>query len=451
MLRSIQPDRPTPPGATPRPRPGRVTRGVGIVWALVGGAVAAGLVGCSERHGGDPAIDADRASVPSAGQPCSAGRVGMARTVERRPLVLADGTEAYVEPMNLMRVGSDLVVVGSPTYTWEVGGTRANMASYGAHLAAYLDPVTPRLVEMPVDVPAGVVRSIALGDRRWGALFSEADPEAFSQFSEVVDLWYAEYDGEAWSEVERLPLPDGLELFVGSSSALVSRGDAIGWVVVTDRGGAAVHYEREGGAWRYEIIEERGMEAAAQASGSSGVWMALSGVDPDLPAWTKTLRLFRWASGWQFVSRVATVEAYTEIRDPFVTVLPEGVTVTWREVSAAGSPAMARVGVGADHPGELLLLDPSTEQAKPIGMPDGSPAWVVQHVNAVTGLDELRLLRIEGPGTHIAQRIPYPLRGFYAALATGPDEVLVTGSEFNPDPAHATVRSLTLRLSSSCQ
>ena len=193
------------------------------------------------------------------------------------------------------------------------------------------------------------------------------------------------------------------------------------------------------------------MEAAAQASGSSGVWMALSGVDPDLPAWTKTLRLFRWASGWQFVSRVATVEAYTEIRDPFVTVLPEGVTVTWREVSAAGSPAMARVGVGADHPGELLLLDPSTEQAKPIGMPDGSPAWVVQHVNAVTGLDELRLLRIEGPGTHIAQRIPYPLRGFYAALATGPDEVLVTGSEFNPDPAHATVRSLTLRLSSSCQ
>jgi hypothetical protein len=373
-----------------------------------------------------------------------------AEPTERRPLVLPDGTEAYVEPMNLMRVGSDFVVVGAPTYTWEVGSPRVQMATDGAYLAAYLDEDSPRLIEKPIDVPVGIVRSIPLDDHRWGALFSEADPEAFSQLSVAVALWYAEYDGERWSEVEQLPIPEDRGLFVGSSSPLASLDGGIGWVVVTGNGGSVLHYERRDGAWRFEVVEDHGMEAAALASGPSGAWLALSGVDPALPVWTKSVRLYRWDGRWQFDRRVATVERYTQIRDISVAVLPGGVTLTWREVSEQGSRAMARVGLGTDAPGTLVSVDPKAEQAKPVATTAGVPAWVVHHTNDVPGSAELRFVRFNEGRADLIWTIPYPYTGYYAALATGPDEVLVTGSEFDPDPARPTVRSLTLRLSTTC-
>jgi len=193
------------------------------------------------------------------------------------------------------------------------------------------------------------------------------------------------------------------------------------------------------------------MEAAATVSGPSGTWLALSGVDPDLPVWTKSVRLFRWGSGWQFVSRVATVATYTEIQDLFVSELPDGATVTWRELSRQGASAMARVGISTDSPGTPLVVDAHAQQAKPLTLANGTPAWVVQHVSEITGLADLRLVRLEGRGTTVSWRIPYPYTGYYAATPAGPNEVLVTGSEFDPDPARPTVRSLTLRLSSSCQ
>ena len=88
----------------------------------------------------------------------------------RLPLALgtADGPHAYVEPKALMRADDDLVVVGSPTYTWERGGPMARMTSDGAHVAAYLDVDAPRLVELPMDVDAREVRAAALDDRARG-------------------------------------------------------------------------------------------------------------------------------------------------------------------------------------------------------------------------------------------------------------------------------------------
>jgi hypothetical protein len=372
--------------------------------------------------------------------------------VERRPLVLPDGTEAYIEPMNLMKVGSDFVVVGAPSYTWVVGGTRVIMASDRVHIAAYLDEVSPRLVEIPIRVRPGIVRSVVLDDGRWGVLFSQADPEERFALEGAVGLWYAEYDGTHWSDLERVPLPaEPQDLVVGTSSGLVRRDDALAWVVVYGHEGSILEYERRNGAWRFDVIEDRGMEGTAMASDPSGVWLALSGVDPELSEWTRSLRLFRWTSrGWQFVSRVTTVDPYTEIVNLFLNATPAGVTVTWGELSAGGAVAKARVGIGPDTAGVALVLDSPAQQAKPIDAPDGAPAWVVQHVNSVTGLSELRLVRAEGRDVSVEWAIPYPYTGFYAATAASPDEVLVTGSEFDPDPARPTVRSLTLRLSSSC-
>ena len=179
--------------------------------------------------------------------------------------------------------------------------------------------------------------------------------------------------------------------------------------------------------------------------------LALSGVDPDLPVWTKSVRLFRWDAGWQYVHRVATVETHTQIRGLYMTVLSGGVALTWREVSEQGSTAMARVGIDIDTAGTRLIVHANAQQAQSFEMAEGVLAWVVQHTNEATGSAELRLVRRDEGRADVIWTIPYPYTGYYAATASGPNEVLVTGSEFDPDPARPTVRSLTLRLSTSCQ
>jgi hypothetical protein len=397
------------------------------------GACAALAVGCSRS---------DLAAVDA----CSAG------TAERRPLALPDGLEAYVEPVSLLRVGRSFVVVGSPTYTWMVGGARATQTSANAHIAAYLDASAPRLVAKPLDVPVGMVRAVALDEGRWGVLFSESVLDDFGISRELVGIWYAEYDGARWSEPEPIPLPSDPEitLVISSASPLVRQGGALSWAV-TDLRRGTFHYERRNGAWRVEVVEDRGGEAAALASEDSVLWLAVSGLDPDISGPRKSIRLFRWRDGWSLVRRYPTAEPYTEIHRPSLVVLPGGITLTWIESSPTGrDAARARVGLGVDDPGVEHLIDGAAQRVAPLAI-DDDPVWIVEHIDPVTDLPELRVLRADGGRAEVSRAIPYPYTGWYAATPAGPDEVLVTGPEFDPDPARASVRSLTLRLNLSCR
>jgi hypothetical protein len=324
------------------------------------------------------------------------------------------------------------------------------MVSQDAHLAAYLGEGVPRMVEAPLAVPMGVVRSVVLHERRWGALFSEHGADA-SWLDDLRHLWYAEYDGERWSPVESLPLPPNEDLNVSASSALVLDEGVLRWALVATGGNAFV-YERQDGAWRFEMVGEGRLETAALAAGPSGLWLALSGFDPGVSGPRKSVRLFHREVGWRLVSRNPTAEQYTELPGLSVAVLPGGVALTWIEATPGGElVALARHRITADDPGTLLVLDRGAERANPLSMPDGVPAWTVLHANTLTSTQELRFVRAEGDKASVLRVIPYPYTGWYAAMATGPNEVLVTGSEFNPDPAQPTVRSLTLRLNPFCR
>lgn len=415
------------------------------VTVLLGAAL---LAGCGGDGGGSSRGEPDApASTEAASARTTAGSCSW-EVVERRPLVLPDGRHAYVEPTNLMRVRDDLVVAGAPTYTWDVGGTRVDMLSEGAHVAAYLDEEAPRLVENPIEGSVGVVRSVVLDAPRWGALLEERGPSRDSR--DFVALWYAEYDGASWSEPERLPVPPDGRLFLGSSSALTMHGGAPTWVVVHNPEGAVLQYERRDGAWSYRSIAAEGVEAAAMAVGPSDTWLALSGLDPGIPGPIKSVRLFRWDDGWQLVSRNPTAEPYTEVPSMSVLALVDGAALTWMELGSS-TTVMARIGVAPDRPGRLIVVDESAAVVRPFVTDEAEPAWVVHHVNDITGAEDLRLLLPEGLGVVTALSVPYPYTGFYAPIAVAPGEVLVTGAEFSPDPARPTVRSLTLRLSSSCQ
>ena len=87
---------------------------------------------------------------------------------------------------------------------------------------------------------------------------------------------------------------------------------------------------------------------------------------------------------------------------------------------------------------------------RPLVTADGGTAWVVQHNDTIAAAAELRLVHLDRLGVRTTFAGPFPYTGYFGAIATGPDEVLVTGPDFDPDPTRATVRSLTLRLSPSC-
>jgi hypothetical protein len=388
-----------------------------------------------------------RAEAPASAEATASCAAG---ATERRPLILPDGQHAYVEPVNLMRVGESFVVAGSPTYTWAVGGARVVQTSAGAHIAAYLDEEAPRMVENPIDGRVGVVRTVPLDDRRWGALFTETDSREDWANGNVIALWYAEYDGEAWSNPEVVPLPADTSLRLGffNSSQLVRFEGGLSWVAA-DLRSATYRYERLDGRWSTEVAETHGGEATAMAADASGLWLAVSGLDPAISEPRKSIRLFRWRDAWELVHRFPTGETYSEIRKPKLTAVAEGLSLTWREEAPGGrTTARARVGITVDDPGAALLLDDDPLRAEPVALPDGSMAWAVEHPNPIS--IELRLVREQGGEARRVATYFYPYTGWYAAVAAGPDEVLVTGSEFDPDPARPTVRSLTLRLNLSC-
>jgi hypothetical protein len=221
------------------------------------------------------------------------------------------------------------------------------------------------------------------------------------------------------------------------------------WAVL-DHAPKVVHlYERVDGVWRFSSVPDSDVEAAGLAADASGVWVALSGLDPGITEPRKSVRLYHRGDGWRLVSRNPTAATYTEIRQLHVMALPGGVTLTWSEAHEEAF-VMARVGIGLDRPGRGVRVDDSSGLVRPFRTTSGEPAWLVQHDDADARSAELRLLRLDGERTRVTQAVPLPFTGFFTALAEGPDGVFVTGAEFDPDPTRPTVRSLNLRLTPSC-
>lgn len=430
--------------------------GIGLVIALV--ACGAGDEGA--RAGGDAlarkaaglaAPTANAASTPS--DPC---------VLARTPLRLGDGSEVYVEPEELLRLEDDLLVVGTPTYTWTQSAGRVTPRTSDAHLAAAFDlDGTTRMVEKPIAGSIGSVRAVALGGRRWGAVFDEIDPDSLPSRHHRLAFWYAEHDGERWTSVERLPEPAAGELDLDSDSELVrAGGDTLVWVVPARLPLARsmlVHYERAGGRWRNEVFSDDWAEIVTLAldSVSRDLWMAQVSEDAGLPGWQQTLRLHRRVGGtWELVSRIAEEPAGRTLRDPRVIVHRGGLAISWWLLGAPPMPAQARIGVQVGRDGITLTLDASVAQVIPIAdATSAEPMWLVSHLVPNTPISELRVLRSSpGPLTSsvsVLVSTPNPYPSFFAAIDAA-SEIVVIGPEPSLDPMRSPVRSLILRLSTSC-
>jgi hypothetical protein len=98
----------------------------------------------------------------------------------------------------------------------------------------------------------------------------------------------------------------------------------------------------------------------------------------------------------------------------------------------------------------LVELDDNALNVYSLTMPDGSLAWVAEHIDLAAQHEELRLLRLDGFRVVIAATAPSPFTGFFRAQPSGPNEVLLVGAQMGLVPTETPVRSLILRLSASC-
>ncbi len=409
-------------------------------------AVALAAVGC----GGDPSPAMGAA--PTEFPPCM---------LERRPLVLEDGSELYVEHQDVIRVGDDLLVAGAPSYLWRpLPGRRAERLATDAFVAAYFwDPA--RAVPKPVSGALASVRVAPLDDVRWGAIMLEVDPDSLPGREIFRGLWYGEYDGERWSRLEAVASP-GAGIHSRLSSGLVRAGDRMIWAAFEmlpyGRSGVRL-YERVGDAWTHALLPEDRVEQVDLAYlDGFGLWLLVSGYDPGLPGFQKSLRLFRERPGgdptdpqrWELMSRVAVARAPSRLAWASLVLHSEGATVSWTELGQGASVTKSRFGIGPEGPGMLITLDEQTFDVRAVAMSEGTMVWIVNPSTTDGRTPELRILTNESGRVEHLTTIPDPFPGTYTVRALSPREFVVVGPELRLDTIGVPVRSLLLRLSTSC-
>jgi len=379
--------------------------------------------------------------------------------------MLADASEVYVEHEQVIDVGGELLLAGVPSYRWRLrpdGG--ADMLSRDVIAGAYLG-APGRIVEKPIAGTPGSVRVAALDDRRWAAIVLQVDPDSLPAHEVFEGLWYGEHDGQRWSELEPMQFP-GDRFMSRASTRLVRAGDRLVWLVLDLAGTRSiVHvYQRVDGAWTRHVMPnaERVEEMELTYLEGSGLWLLLSGYDPDLPGFQKSLRLYRErpdvdVSGpdrWEFISRVTVAAGDTRLWEASLVVDSTGATVTWEDAGRERSRTMARVAIGPGRPGTLLTLADSSIYARPVSMPDGSVAILVDHFEdfppTPASRPELRLLRVSGGRLEHVSSFRSPFTGSFIVQRVGDTEVIALGAELLRQPSGERVRSLVLRLSMSC-
>lgn len=384
--------------------------------------------------------------------PPASERAGGCRVTEagRDTLAFADGRVAYVEAQTLVADGGAVLLAGSPAYVFarRAGGDlvhRPDDAIAGVVIGpdGTARPIPPPLAGRP----ATQFRATSLGDGRWGAVFIETEPG--SEFPDEVPVapWYGTFDGQRWTSLERLPVPEG-EVSLFPVSSLKRRGERLAWALTVDREpswGEPVVYTRAEGTWSRETWPFNVTYVDVAVSDGGGVVAALVRSDTTLPRDGNSLFLY----AADRLQRVA-LGRDQPVHEPSLVLGPTGA-LTWYAIVPSGETfrheARAVVGDLPWHGGPVLRLDPDVHRIGYLPTPAGRPLWLADHVSS-TENRSLRLIGLTAGRPSVLWEAPSPYEGSAAGIALTEREVIVAGPRV--DRSGPSLVTLLIRLDLDC-
>lgn len=357
----------------------------------------------------------------------------------------------YVEPRYFERRGDDLLLLGSPTYVWDVGPDRAELAEdrtfFGVRIRG--DEVE-RISNPPVAGTITFVQGLRVAPAHVVFIF---DVETTGVDGATVDRQphVADWVQGSWRDVQPLSPHRGFPIrSAGLVTSLLATGvgSDVHFAVSVGPVGQTVRFVREAGTWRSEAVGVGGAGGLALGGGSGDVMLAEAGWGPiaDAPPLLHVSRLSD-GSGAAVVLDAPGAEAQT----PVWSSDAEAVAV---RLVADSAVSLALIEPGKNR--APLLVEGWAQDVVPLPVAGFDASWLMQSRDRF-GAAQLTFLALRDGGLTRADT-PYPFHGLFRALAphpsaSGPDEITfdLLGPEARFPPQAPFVRSLMIRMSLSCR
>jgi hypothetical protein len=239
-------------------------------------AASATLADVPDGWGFGPAVD----------EPCAA-------TVVRRE-TLRDSTGAllYVAPDVVLARDGELLLAGHASARFPFDANGLTLDDTSSAFVAVLRSVDGRVRTFAAppalaDASLRDLRAVALPNRRWGVLFfNEATHPQRAVRATTDSLWFGVLGPTGWEQVEPLPVPPDVRLYLPVAQPMQMRGNTIAAAVPAERtgsGSGVLLLERIGASWRTRFLATVSIAYAGLAfdGGTSALRLLAVHVDPD--------------------------------------------------------------------------------------------------------------------------------------------------------------------------
>ena len=424
------------------------------------------LMARAQVQSGEPAVISPSAVTPA--RPSTGCRIKESHRRELR----VDGLPAYVYAQALSVSRGRVLLAGYPNYLWfesqvSPGWSPATDSIFG--VAVSFDG-TVESVPAPLSGHLGYVHAISRPEGGWRVVFTEHAESIHETFSSaIIGLWSGVFDGTAWSELERLPMPEAYEIWSPERASLARTDDAVFFAVIVNPGRQVLLFERRDHRWTAERValpSDRAIPEPITVGHLSllpsrhGPMLLVQMQEATPDAVHSPIVLYEGSDGWRRTTLVANIDRSRSVTSQFAAARgPAGDVISW----VAEDEVYAYWGHRADGQGggfRGFTVDTSST-ARTVGrisqivgrlalLPDGTPVWVTQP-RTVDRSGAFRFFAGMHGSVKRLGRLTHP-RWDLQALEAVENELLVAAAEFRDDLGGGPeVTSLLLRVEVDCK
>lgn len=284
---------------------------------------------------------------------------------------LRDGSVVYIEPASVSQAGGQTLVAGAPVYHWNaspngVGDLLGRNEAFGAVLR------TGRAAELiPQPIPGqfpAVVHAIGRGEGEWDVVFGDhTRPSPFSPVGDTIRALHSAFlrDGR-WTQLEKIPLPDGYIALTGGASDLIRLADTLYWAiraVAPDGRAKAVVLRRAPDApgWSVTVLPtHRSTYLQLGRAGGTGLFLVEVGIDLDRRFDSNSIYWWEKAAEWRRTALIWDGASRGPAHHPTIRYAGETPVLNWW-------------AEGTGDPRALVLRDPRATAAAPMILDDRYP------------------------------------------------------------------------------